>query len=95
MSDDTEWPNNVWTSPGARSVWIGAPNRRPLRDRLADQSAITRSGVRASLSAGREPRRVAGPCREAGAVGAYAWVRLVSLDFHDTGTGEQVTLGVR
>ena len=95
MSDDTEWPNNVWTSPGARSVWIGEPNRRPLA--IVSQTKVQSPDPGFELHFLRDASRDEWQAHveKLERSGAYAWVRLVSLDFHDPGTGEQVTLGVR
>jgi hypothetical protein len=93
MSDDTEWPNNVRTAAGARSVWMSDPNREALA--ILSQTKVQSPDPGFELhflrSANRDEWLTHVEKLERS--GAYAWVRLVRVDFHDPDTGERVTLG--
>jgi hypothetical protein len=92
VSDDTEWPNNVAASPGAKTVAIGDPTGRSLA--IVSRTRVQSPGPGLELHFLRETRREPWEAQveKLRRSGAYSWVRLVSLAFHDPETGEPVTL---
>jgi hypothetical protein len=87
MSDDTEWPNNVTTPSGSKSVWIDDPTREPLviLSRTKVQSPHPGWELHFLYDASREDwdAHVAKLERS----GAYALVTLARLSFRDPDTG--------